>query len=293
MVRSEAVKLAGLKSTYWLLGLTMILLPAGSALAAWARNLMASVQNSSQNPNPDPVPIVPATDLWACVGGFIGTVALISAIFGVLAITAEYSTKSIQSTLTASPDRVRLLAAKSWVTGVFVFAATLVGLLISWALVTIMAGQWQWRVTPLAGNQRHLPWVVMLGGPLVLMLIARMALGIGAIIRSTVGAVLTLIGLLTILPTAASLFVAVANQRWLSVLVDLLPSSAIGTFMQAGASDTVAGTDGSAVGSVDGSAVGSAVLWSPNWWQSLLVLIVWWLVADAIGTLIFRRTDIR
>lgn len=278
-VLSEAVKLLGLRSTYWLLGLTMALIPAGAAIAAWARNLMASIQNSSQNPDPNPIPVVPAADFWACIGGFVGTVSLIVGLFGVMTITSEYATKSIQSTLTANPDRIRLLAAKSWTAGALVFTVSAIGLLISWAVVAIMAGQWHWRITPLTDGQRHLPWIIMLGGPLALMLITRMALGIGAIIRSTVGGVLTLIGLITIAPTALSLIVISTEHQWLSVLSDLLPSAALSNFLQGG---------------VDTSDLAApAVGWTPNWWQSLLILIVWWLAIDIIGTLIFRRTDIR
>ena len=71
--------------------------------------------------------------------------ALLAGILGAIAVTGEYSTGMIRSTLTADPVRGRVLAAKATVLAVFLFVASLADLRRRRAP----------RVTPILGGQGH------------------------------------------------------------------------------------------------------------------------------------------
>lgn len=272
-VKAETVKLLGLQSTYWLLAITIFLLPAGAALAAWAGHSLSVFDPTTGETLVSPQ--FSAISLWKSVSGFVSTVAITVGIFGIMAITGEYSTKSIQSTLTANPNRVGMLTAKSWVVGVMSFLAGLVGLLASWGVVALMSRSW--NVSALAEGQWRLSVVSVLGGALVLMIFACMSLGLGALCRSTSGAVFALIAILMILPTVLNVVSVMATQfEWISTLQAFLPSAAIDNFLGAGI-----------------EAQTQSQGFAPNWWQSGLILVGWWIVIDTLGTLVVKRTDIK
>ncbi|HVT63759.1 MAG TPA: ABC transporter permease subunit, partial [Mycobacteriales bacterium] len=118
------------------------------------------------------------------------------AVLGVLAITAEYSSGTIRSSVAAAPRRTPLLVAKALVFGGVSLA---VGEVISF--VSYFMGQ-----ALFAGHApiSHLtdPGVVravtMTGGYLAL--VCLMALGVGFVLRHTAGAIASLVGVLLVLP---------------------------------------------------------------------------------------------
>ncbi|RSX50948.1 ABC transporter permease subunit [Bifidobacterium callimiconis] len=277
-IRGEFVKLFALASTYWLMGITLVLLPAGAAMNAWAVHWTASIdpQTGKTLATPNPVDVA---DLWISVGGFVSTVAIVTGIFGVLAITAEYSTKSIQATLTANPKRMTMIVAKLIAVSLIVFLVSLAGLLISWAVVAIMSNDWS--ITQLSGREWRLPWITLFGGAASLTLMALLAFGVGAICRSTPGAVFAYIAILTILPSILSIVSIVAKEfGWVGTIASVMPSGSIGRFLQMNVS----------------SALTSSVSYDyfvPNWWQSLLVLVGWTVVSVALGSFVIKRADVK
>ena len=277
-IRGEFVRLFALASTYWLLGITLILLPAGAAMNAWTIHWSMGVDPQTAEPldTPNPVDVV---DLWISVSGFVSTVAIVTGIFGVLAITSEYSTKSIQATLAANPKRLTMVVAKIIAVSVTVFIVALAGLMISWAVVSIMSNDWS--ITQLSGREWRLPWVSLFGGAAVLVLMALMAFGVGAICRSTPGALFGYIAILTILPNILTIVSVVAKQfKWVGTVAAFMPGSSIDRFLQMNATSPTL------------SAV-SYDYFVPNWWQSLLVLVGWTVVSVVIGALVVRRADIK
>ncbi|PJM73285.1 hypothetical protein CS006_04350 [Bifidobacterium primatium] len=277
-IRAEFVKTLNLRSTYWLLAMTVVFFPLGAALTAWTTHLMSGFdETGKQLATPSPVA---AADLWASVSGMTSTVALVVGIFGVMAVTSEYSTKSIQATFVANPRREDIIEAKSFVVGVLSFVAALIGLLISWGLVSFMSNGWD--VTPLSGDQWRLPWISLLGAALAATLVAKMALGIGAICRATPGGIFALVGLLMIAPSILGIIsLAASRYEWLNTVGAFLPSAAIGTFVRGGVETTLA------------AGTGNVDYFMPNWWQSLMILVGWWIVLEAAGTLAAKRADIR
>lgn len=277
-IRSEFVKLFALASTYWLMGITLVLLPAGAAMSAWTVHWTATIdpQTGKTLSTPNPVDVA---DLWISVGGFVSTVAIVTGIFGVLAITAEYSTKSIQATLTANPKRLTMVMAKIIAVSLIVFVISFVGMLISWAVVAIMSNDWS--VTQLSGREWRLPWVTLFGGAASLTLMALLAFGVGAICRSTPGAVFAYIAILTILPNILSIVSIVAKEfGWVGTIASVMPGGSIDRFLQMNVS----------------SALTSSVSYDyfvPNWWQSLLVLVGWTALSVVLGSLVVKRVDVK
>lgn len=191
--RMEWIKLRSLRSTRWTLLITTAgMIGLGILVlryypAHW-RHMSAAARASF-----DPVN-----------QGYTGVALaqLAMGMLGVLAITGEYSSGMIRSTLAAVPDRPLLLAAKA---AVFGAAALAIGELLS--LATFLVGQ-----ATLASPAPHaslgqpgvLRAVLMIGA--YLCLVGLIGMGLGAIIRHSAAAVAALTGLILLLPPLLAAF---------------------------------------------------------------------------------------
>lgn len=101
-VTSERVELRSLRSTLWLLVLTIGAMVAVSMLIGWA----ATTENPAAQPTGTAASLV-------TVGISVGQLAV--AVLAVLVITGEYATEMIRSTMTAVPRRLPTLAARALV----------------------------------------------------------------------------------------------------------------------------------------------------------------------------------
>lgn len=116
--------------------------------------------------------------------------------FGTMSMTAEYSHNTIQTSLLASRSRMAFYATKLLVLAVFWGAVAAVMLLLSSLLVQVTAG----------GTGVSLPfgdiqfWISLLSCVLVLVMTTLMSAAFGAVLRSTVGTVTLMFGLVLILP---------------------------------------------------------------------------------------------
>lgn len=126
-------------------------------------------------------------------GTFFALIAMV--IVGAVFITAEYRRGLIRTTLTASPRRGRVLAAKAIVLGAVTFAIGLIG-----TALALPAGEWRFRgggywIPPLSG----LTTVRMVVGTAAVMAVASvLALALGAIVRRGVAAVSAVIVLIVL-----------------------------------------------------------------------------------------------
>jgi hypothetical protein len=140
-------------------------------------------------------------------------------VLGVLVITSEYGTGMIRATLAAVPQRRLVLAAK---TAVFAVTALAVG--IASCFAAYFAFQ---AFLPAAGGMRTSlsdPGVLraVTGAGLYLTVLGLLGLGIGAIIRSSAGAVATLLGMLFV----PSLIVTLLPHSWQDSIGAYLPMNA-------------------------------------------------------------------
>ncbi|RBP98860.1 hypothetical protein [Bifidobacterium xylocopae] len=276
-VRSEFVKMTTLKSTWLLLAINLLLLPLGGGLSAWALKIMATTNPKDGKPLPHPEPVAWA-DLWGAVGSMVDMCTIVVGVLGVMAVTAEFSTSSIDSTLAANPHRGMLLGAKAIVTAALAWASGQIGVLLALGLARIVASPM--TLLSLDPAQGALPWIVLLGLPLLLAGFAVLAVGQGAFCRSTVAGVFVLVALEMLLPMLLGLFSSVSRFfSWMGTLSSLTPTQLMGNFLSGGS------------GPDPDSFVSGAL--HPSWWQSALILLVWVAAFYLAGTVVMRRRDVR
>jgi ABC-2 type transport system permease protein len=209
-LRAEWTKLRTLAGTWWLL-LAVIALTAAVGVGAASA---ASCQAAGCGQDPAKVALS-GIDLSQAV----------VAILAVLAISGEYSTGMIRTTLTAMPQRLAVLAAKAVTVTGLALAAGAVGVLAS-----VLAG---WLILPGRGfTPAHgYPPLSLASGPdlraavgsvLYLALIALLALGVATAVRDSAVSIGLVLGLLYLFPVIASAL----DPSWSRHLQQIGPMSA-------------------------------------------------------------------
>lgn len=212
---AEWTKLRTVSSTAWLAAAVVVLtVVLGSAMTA-------SVDTSLC---PTPTSCEEDTTRLALAGVWLGQVAVV--VLAVLAMTGEYDTGMIQTTLAATPRRATVLLAKAAVVTVTVLATGSLGVLGS-----LIAGR---MILPGNGfteangyppiSPADQPTLRAAGGTvLYLGLVALLGLGLGAVVRDTAGALVTVLTLLYVAPMVAAL---VTDPAWSDRLQKLAPMTA-------------------------------------------------------------------
>lgn len=214
VVQSEWTKLRSLRSPVWLLVLTGVGVAVLGTTAA-VGTVVADVP-------PDPGP---SGALGGALAG-ISPVELLVGALGALAVTTEYSSGTIRSTFAAVPRRLPVLVAKSVVLAAAVSAVVLVSVFAAFTAARGVLGS---QGVPLSFTA---PGVLraLVGAALYLGVVALLGAGLGWLLRSAVGALAALVGLLYVLPVVGFLLPdAVAR-----VVVPLLPGNAGAAVMQLG-----------------------------------------------------------
>jgi ABC-2 type transport system permease protein len=211
VVRSEWTKLRSVRSTYWTLFVTLLLLVG--------IGILVCVIFNARWPHLDPRERSNFNALRASLVG-VNFAQLAIGVLGVLVITAEYSTGMIRATLSAVPKRLPVLWAKA-----FVFAAVALVLSLPAVFIVFFAGQ-----AILAGQHINTsishPGVLraLFGAALYLMVMGTFGFGLGAILRSTAGGISALAGIVFVLPPIITLFPA----SFANAVTPYLPSNAGG-----------------------------------------------------------------
>ena len=292
-IASEFTKIRSVRSTYWTLAALLIVsIGIGAAIAG------GSAANFSHNPGNKAGFDATQTSLVA----FFEIGQLIIAVIAALAITSEYSTGMIRTSLTAQPRRGRVYAAKAIVLTSLTLIVSLVTSFIAFFVgqallsssgvsaslfhsVTIPqnanvtcpqgVGGGGGRLPPgckvaFSGTDVISPTTVLLaiiGCALFVTLVAILAFGIGAIVRHTAGAIAIAIAALFIIPVLEQ---ALPDQwRW-----DMM------RFLPDAANQVVSVTIGDNA---------NAHLWSA--WPQLGVTALWAAVLLAAGAYLFRKRD--
>jgi ABC-type transport system involved in multi-copper enzyme maturation permease subunit len=210
ILRSEWTKFASLRST-WLTAAVTILLGVGVGVLA--------ASGTAREFRDLPVAERAAWDPTAQSLTSIIVAQLAIGVLGVLVITAEYATGSIQPSLLAVPRRGRLLAAKAVV---FAAAAVVLGQLIGFT--SFLAGQavFTGQAVPHAtlGQTDVLRGVV--GGGLYLAALGLLGVGLGTVFRSTAGAIGTLVALTLLVRSLAQAL----PRQWADWMNEYWPTTA-------------------------------------------------------------------
>lgn len=184
VLHSEWIKARTLRSTFITLGVMVALTVGLGALISWA----AGSHRSQHDGLFDPTRI--------SLSG-LGLAQLAVAVLGALAITGEYSTGMIRTSLVAVPRRGQVLAAKAVVyTAMTVIVGEIISFLAFGIGQAILNGQ---QAPHVSLSQAHVLRAVI-GAGLDLGLITLLALAVGTLVRSTAGAIAILVGFLIVVP---------------------------------------------------------------------------------------------
>ena len=207
---SEWTKLRSLRSTLWSLFaafLLTILLPVlFAAITSSHWGSMSPHERADRHP------------LDIALAG-VNLSQLPIAVLGVLVITGEYSTGMIRASFTAVPKRLPVLWAK---TGVFATVALL--LMVPPVVIAFFASQAILSRHHILQISFSHPGVArsVIGGAIYLMLVGIFALGIGAIVRNTAGAIATFAGIFFVIPPLMNIL----PSNWNNAISKYLPSEA-------------------------------------------------------------------
>jgi ABC-2 type transport system permease protein len=214
-VLAEWTKLRTVRSLPWLLagavGLTML----GSVGA------LASVDTSQC---PTPTECFEDTTKLSLTGVGLGQVAVV--VLGVLAMSSEYGTGTIGSTLAATPSRRLVLVAKAAAVSIAVAAAGILGVLGS-----LVAGRLILPGHGFTSANGYEPLSLAYGptlraaagSVLYLVLVALLSLGVATVVRDAAGAIAGMLALLYAFPIVAAL---VTDPRWQERIERYSPMSA-------------------------------------------------------------------
>ena len=199
VVRCEWAKLWSVRSTCW------ALLGTAAAMVSLAAVFPATG------------PAAPPDPIAYGLSGFFQA-QLGAAVFGLLPITSEYSTGSIRTTLTATPQRVTVLTAKTIVVAA---TTTVVGtasaFLAFFVAAQVFAGTGIDIALPDPGALR-----AVIGAGLYLTVVAVLALALGVLLRSSVGTIAVVVALMLVLPGIATALPA----TWQDTVIPYLPAEA-------------------------------------------------------------------
>lgn len=256
VLRSEWIKFRSLRSTWWTLGTTIVVMVLFSMSMAASLNFAAETPEMAAE-------MGNISTVQAIVLGYIFA-QLAVAVLGALVITGEYSTGMIRSTLSAVPTRLPALWAKAGIIGVVTFVVGIVGIGLSYLVTMPM----------LSGNDL----VPDLGDPVVqrvvlacagyLALVALLAVGVGTIMRHSAGSIFTLVAFLFVLPLVASFL----SQDWVQDIAKFLPMN-LATAMMA----------------VTEADAGGVEILSPG--SATIAMVAWAAVSLGAAALVLKRRD--
>lgn len=211
VVRGEWIKTLGLRSTWWTLGVTVLVMVGFAALIAFS---VASAGVDVEISGGDPILL--------SISAGLGFGQLAVAVLGAIIITGEFSTGSIRSTFAAVPRRTGVLLGKGVALSVLVALTGLVATGLS-----LGAG-----LAAFSGTGHHFDASdsttlrVLLGTVLYLVTLALFSMGVGAILRNSTGSIFTLVAILFVLPTIAQIAGAFEATRWIGTAGEYLPATA-------------------------------------------------------------------
>lgn len=183
LLHAEWIKLATLRSTWWSFAIVAVLSVGISAMLASA--------SRDFGPGFEPVMVVVSP---------LPFTMLLAGILGAIAITGEYSTGMIRSTLTAAPRRGSVLASKAIVAAGLMFVVSLVVFAGAVAATAPILRE------PIDWSDPARSTLPILAGALSMAVFTLIGLAFGFVLRSGPGAIAATVAVLFVLPIIASIF---------------------------------------------------------------------------------------
>lgn len=195
-VTAEWIKIWTLRSTWIASGITIAITSLFSTLATISSESEETARYS------------------ITFGDSIGQI--IVAVLAALVITGEYSSGQIRSSLTAVPDRGRLLWSKALVVSIVSFLLGCSSSLLSWAISKPFLGEHAGSL----GDMHYLGLVW--GSGLAFTGIALLTLAAGFLLRSTAGSITVVMMLLFVIMLPLQL--AASRWEWINNIIGCMPS---------------------------------------------------------------------
>jgi hypothetical protein len=185
VIRSEWIKLRTVRSSWFVLGATVLAVAGIGLLVSYINHAHWSTMSAS-----DRAAIVPVNQ--SLIG--VNLAELTVGVLGVLVAAGEYATGMIRATFVAVPRRLPVLVAKAGVLAVVTFTVCLVAVFIA-----VVGGQAMFGLRGVwIGDAEAVR--VALGATMYLTVAGVMGIGLGFLIRSTAGGIATLLAVLLVLP---------------------------------------------------------------------------------------------
>lgn len=255
ILKGEWIKLLSLRSIRWSI-LVMLLL-------SWLGAGMLSLAMAGEEP------LTPAMTMalvaQSATFGSMFTV-LIMGVLGVLSITSEYASGLILSSLTAVPKRTPLLLAKALVVAALAFSVGVVSSFGGGLLAALIYGE-----AGFAAFAEPAVLVSLLGNALYLTLAALLALGVGALLRSSAGAISVVVTLFFVMTIVLQVMM-MTGWEWVPVVAQWMPANLGNTL------STVA---------IEGGLEPGAV----TYWGALGGLAAWAAAALVPAAILFKKRD--
>lgn len=252
LAAAEWIKIRSLRSTPWVIGLTVLFVIGSAATATLADRAAGSGPAEFL-----PYDAYPPAGYW--------TLILVAATMGALTVVSEYGSGLIRTTTAAVPARGSVVLAKAAVTAAL---WTAVGTVVS--LGSFLASQ-----AVLDGRHSGVPLThpgvfrALVASALLAPVCAVVGLGLGVLLRHAAGTVVTSVFVLLMLPTMFS-----ESNRWSADVKHALVSAAWQRLVQPWAPDP------------DSLGYTATV---PGCW---LVYVLWPLVTLALAVVVVRRRDV-
>lgn len=185
VMRSEWTKLRSVRSTWWTLGVFLLIALGLGALVIWGN---ANDYASHRGEKFDRGGVVFG------VVAFLGSLPIV--VLGALTVTSEYSTGGIRTSLTAVPNRTRVFLAKVLVFGPLALALGMVGSGLVFLIAQPFFDHYDISLSLSEGAVVR----ALIGTGIYVGLVGLFGLGIGFTLRNSPGAIATSIGLLLVVP---------------------------------------------------------------------------------------------
>ena len=253
LFHSEWIKTWSLRSTIWSLAVAVALMVGTTVLYAWG---------AAGDPSVD----VSAAELIG-PGGYFAQ--LVFAVLGVLTISGEYSTGQIRSTLVAVPRRTPALLAKAIVLVAVAVLTTVVAVALAVCASMPFYGDLGTSLDLADGETLR----ILAGMPLVVAGLALFGFAIGAVVRSSPGALAVVLGMLLVVENVVTAIPLAFFDR-------------IGPFLPSSAGNRLVYSQ--EVLDLQNSFTTGAHL-TP--WQGFGVLMTWVVVIGVLAAVLLRRRD--
>lgn len=232
-LRSELLKLLWLRSTTWLLVVTVLMYAGLTVLNGMTIRFMAEDRNAVDAAAGEGTGAM-TTNVLVAEAPLMATYLAIIVLgaLGVITITTEYASGSIRSSLAAVPRRGMLFAAKGIALTLYVSVVSVAVVLLSYVLTLPFAIFYD--LVPSLADPDVL--VLYLTHALSMVLCALIGFGAGAVFRSTAGGIVTVALLIFVLPLVLQIFAGLRpGSHAIDAFIDAMPLVLMMEFVSVGA----------------------------------------------------------